>query len=197
MPHTHRLKTGKCEQCGATFTHRQSRAQRFCSNLCRAQGSHGPQRFIGPRIPLGDATEIMCPLNWRRCKDCGLEWLTPKGATNRFCRGCIKLRHTADSSRRFYEKTAHLGPRGSRRSTCSVCGRQYIAKSVGGATPPSPAEQCGWSSTSASLGTNTPGGERFSAKEIYEKRRIQVRHLWQGAPHGSYRPLRPADDTRE
>ena len=34
-------------------------------------------RFIGPVPMAGDHTEIMSPLNWRTCKECGIEMLLP------------------------------------------------------------------------------------------------------------------------
>ena len=101
-------RTSQCVICHTPFRHRQAREQATCSRECGrilvGQWALALRVMAGPT-----SVEIMCPLNWRTCERCGVEWLARMGATPMYC---------GQACRSNYQPKP-------RQATCSICGLTF------------------------------------------------------------------------
>lgn len=129
-----------CAECGAEFYRRgMRRTQRFCSNSCaqkekmRRPDLRANVEAVLLRAATSQATrpatrtEIMCPLNWRTCIDCGTEFLAPRrsGGAKR-CGPCTEAWNRSAALDHYYRVRRPRDGFGQRQNTCSTCGSQFI-----------------------------------------------------------------------
>ena len=115
------------------------RTQRFCSNSCaqkekmRRPDLRANVEAVLLRAATSQATrpatrtEIMCPLNWRTCIDCGTEFLAPRrsGGAKR-CGPCTEAWNRSAALDHYYRVRRPRDGFGQRQNTCSTCGSQFI-----------------------------------------------------------------------
>lgn len=124
---------GRCERCSVEFVatkNGMANGQRYCSKRCRNYVNNKAwverNRFIGPVPMPGDHTEIMSPLNWRRCAACQGEMLRPGGSIVRFCRQCLRTKKRSDELARYYRERRAREGYGQRPKTCAICGAAFV-----------------------------------------------------------------------
>ena len=115
-----------CGHCGEELPPTGPLDQRYCSRRCRNYVNNVAwrerERFIGPTPTAGDHTEIMCPLKWRTCVECGSEWCAPRASKARRCPSCGLIRNGS-----YYLRVTR--PRegyGARAGTCPECGQAFV-----------------------------------------------------------------------
>jgi hypothetical protein len=125
----HRLKSGTCERCGEGFVYRASRLQRFCSVQCRGMSEACTSARREVQNAASEARMIgrTCPLNWRTCRSCGVEWLAAYGERYAFCSSeCKTLAKQQRSLAWYYQVGKPRDGYGSRALTCAGCGAEFI-----------------------------------------------------------------------
>lgn len=125
-----------CRCCGTAFqptTRGNQNPKLFCSRECQKrvgqlQWEHrtGNGPWQGPVIPTGDATEIMCSLNWRSCIDCGTEWLVKPGSYPQRCVPCGDAHRRQEALAFYYRVTKPREGFGQRRRVCGFCGDEFV-----------------------------------------------------------------------
>lgn len=121
-----------CLECGVSFYRpKMRRAQRYCSNSCARQS---PASQSATRISIAKAqstkkeptkVEIMCPLNWRQCPDCGVDRLLPRGQAGGRCESCRLGYRRAGSWAYYHRVTKPRDGFGARTGTCPECGVEF------------------------------------------------------------------------
>ena len=94
-----------CETCGFSFIARVEKPGRYCSNRCRARA---------PR--------------WRECRDCGGEWLAPRGCNSARCEPCREAAvEVAKEKARVAARDRYTSKATSytRTADCARCGVRF------------------------------------------------------------------------
>ena len=161
---------GRCERCSVEFVatkNGMANGQRYCSKRCRNYVNNKAWKkragvWQGPVVPTGDATEIMCPLNWRTCKECGIEMLLSHGSTVRFCRECIAERNRMAGLDYYYSVRRPRDGYAQRSLTCTTCAGKFVGQGRKGRA---------YCSKVCALATrrNLTVIEAFSPQEIYQR----------------------------
>lgn len=150
--------------------------QRFCSNSCAQKEKmrrpeykaavHRPDRK--KPTPIVRSVEIMCPLNWRTCVDCGAEWLSAKGVkAGARCEPCGVAYRKAVSLGYYHRVIKPRDGFGARTGTCPECGveftghgRKYCGKAC--------ANRAGHSQRRA-FKRGASVGEKVYRRQVYER----------------------------
>lgn len=118
-------KAETCVVCAQAFRHRQNRTQVVCSPRCSQAGRTALLSLVRTLFP--PSLEIMCPLNWRPCDDCGLDILRPgMVGGQRLCVPCAKQRNRQCALAEYYRVRKPRDGFGARELTCSACGTSFV-----------------------------------------------------------------------
>jgi hypothetical protein len=108
-----------CAWCGTVFPNKRGVPTETCGVECS-------RALQAKRASARAAVEIMCPLNWRACVDCGDEWLEEGRAGGAFrCSPC-RLGHKRRETLAYYYRV--IRPRdgySQRQLVCTACGAEF------------------------------------------------------------------------
>lgn len=132
-----------CQVCGEVVG--AATKKNFCSEACKRYADNRAARCSECEKPISRgsklcashsqsarqavqrAVEILCPLNWRVCRECGVEWLGAKGARGpRLCKECAAALNRGKAREYYHRVSRGREGVGQHIIACVVCGETFV-----------------------------------------------------------------------